>query len=95
MRSTKFIFDRVNQAAGTHYRTDLFSGKTFADSTTYHPVGGCPLGKATDLFGRVHGHERLYVMDGALIPGALVANPALTVAALAERNIEHILQRDF
>ena len=95
VRSTKFIFDRVNQAAGTHYRTDLFSGKTFADSTTYHPVGGCPLGKATDLFGRVHGHERLYVMDGALIPGALVANPALTVAALAERNIEHILQRDF
>jgi cholesterol oxidase len=95
VRSAKFIFDRVNQAAGTHYRSDLFSGKTFADSTTYHPVGGCPLGKATDLFGRVAGHERLYVMDGALIPGALVANPALTVAALAERNIEHILQRDF
>ena len=41
-----------------------------------------------------YGHERLYVMDGALIPGALVANPALTVAALAERNIENILQRD-
>lgn len=95
VRSARHVFDRVNQAAGTHYRTDLFSGKTFADSTTYHPVGGCPLGKATDLFGRVAGYERLYVMDGALIPGALVANPALTVAALAERNIEHILLRDF
>lgn len=95
VKSAKYIFDRVNKAAGTHYRTDLFSGKTFADSTTYHPVGGCPLGKATDLFGRVAGYERLYVMDGSLMPGALVANPALSVAAMAERNIEHILQRDF
>jgi cholesterol oxidase len=35
------------------------------------------------------------VMDGSLIPGALAANPALTVTALAERNMENILLRDF
>jgi cholesterol oxidase len=95
VKSAKFIFDRINKAAGTHYRDDLFSGKIFADTSTYHPVGGVPLGKATDLFGRVAGYDRLYVMDGSLIPGALVANPALTVASLAERNIEHIIQRNF
>lgn len=95
VESAKYIFDQVNSANGTSYRTDLFSGKLFSDAATYHPVGGCPLGRATDLFGRVHGYDRLYVMDGALIPGALAANPALTVAALAERNIEHILWRDF
>jgi cholesterol oxidase len=34
-------------------------------------------------------------MDGALIPGhAGCSNPALTIAALAERNIERILERD-
>lgn len=93
--SAKFVFDRVNAANGTTYRTDLFSGKLFSDAATYHPVGGCPLGRATDLFGRVRGYERLYVMDGALIPGALAANPALTVTALAERNIERILRTDF
>lgn len=95
VKSAKYVFDRINKAAGTHYRDDVFSGKAFADTSTYHPVGGIPLGKATDLYGRVAGYDKLYVMDGSLIPGALVANPALTVASLAERNIEQILQRDF
>lgn len=95
VQSAKHVFDRINKAAGTHYRDDLFGGKVFADTCTYHPVGGIPLGKATDLYGRVAGYDKLYVMDGSLIPGALVANPALTVAALAERNIEQIIQRGF
>jgi len=93
--STQHVFDRVNSANGTSYRNDLFSGKVFSDAATYHAVGGVPLGRATDLYGRVAGYDRLYVTDGALIPGALAANPALTVAALAERNIENVLLRDF
>jgi hypothetical protein len=36
----------------------------------------------------------LYVVDGSLIPLAIGANPALTVAALAERNVERILAED-
>ncbi|MEY4561917.1 MAG: hypothetical protein RLZZ618_1194 [Pseudomonadota bacterium] len=95
VNSAKFIFDKVNSANGTQYRNDLFSGKVFSDAATYHPVGGCPLGKATDLYGRVLGYDKLYIIDGSLIPGALAANPALTVAALAERNMENILSRDF
>ncbi|MPY22380.1 GMC oxidoreductase [Shewanella sp. YLB-07] len=64
--------------------------------TGAHPVGGMELDKATDLFGRVHGYDGLYVMDGALIPGNTGgANPSFTIAALAERNIEHIIQYDF
>jgi cholesterol oxidase len=93
--SAKFIFDKVNSANGTQYRTDMFSGKVMSDAATYHPVGGVPLGSATDLYGRVQGYDKLYVIDGSLIPGALAANPALTVAALAERNMENILLRDF
>jgi cholesterol oxidase len=93
--SAKHVFDKVNAANGTQYRTDLFSGKVMSDAATYHPVGGVPLGRATDLYGRVSGYDKLYVIDGSLIPGALAANPALTVAALAERNIENILLRDF
>jgi len=34
-------------------------------------------------------HEGLIVMDGAVIPAALGANPFATIAALAERSIEH------
>lgn len=59
---------------------------------TAHPLGGAVLNKATDGHGRVIGYRGLYVMDGAAIPGNTGAvNPALTISALAERNIAHII----
>ncbi|MGB6053053.1 MAG: GMC oxidoreductase [Rhodococcus sp. (in: high G+C Gram-positive bacteria)] len=59
---------------------------------TAHPLGGAVLGRATDAFGRVIGYDGLYVVDGALVPGSTGAvNPSLTIAALAERNIEEII----
>jgi cholesterol oxidase len=59
---------------------------------TAHPLGGAVIGLATDDYGRIEGHPGLYIMDGAAIPGSTGAvNPALTIAALAERNIERIL----
>lgn len=60
---------------------------------TAHPLGGAVLGRATDNYGRVHGHPGLYVMDGAAVPGSTgTVNPSLTIAALAERNIEAIVR---
>lgn len=59
--------------------------------STFHPLGGTVLGQATDPFGRVLGHPGLYVVDGALIPGATpTANPAWTIAAIAERCLDSI-----
>ncbi len=63
---------------------------------TYHPLGGMVMDKACDLNGRVHGYPKMYVMDGSALPGSCAtANPSLTIAALAERNIETILAEDF
>jgi cholesterol oxidase len=60
-----------------------------------HPLGGAVLGKACDLDGRVKRHPGLYVVDGALIEGHTgLANPAFTIAALAERCLDRILWRD-
>ncbi len=62
---------------------------------TAHPLGGVVLGRATDNIGMLKNYPGLYVCDGALVPGNTgCTNPALTIAALAERNIEQALQRD-
>jgi len=85
------VFDRVTQANGVTYRDDFFGGKTFA-AHTVHPMGGCVRGLATDGYGRVNGYDNLFVNDGSLLPGHLGCNPYMTITALAERNIEAILQ---
>ncbi len=82
---------RVGTAAGAIGSIDM----TAIDPTTFHPLGGAVIGKVCDDHGRVLGQRGLYVNDGALIPGSTAcANPSLTIAALAERNIDHIVRHD-
>lgn len=65
-----------------------------ARPSTYHPLGGAVMGEVCDDTGEVFGADNLFVMDGALIPGSAGAvNPALTIAALAERNVRRALRR--
>jgi cholesterol oxidase len=60
-----------------------------------HPLGGAVLGKACDFNGQVKGYPGLYVVDGALIEGSTgLANPSFTIAALAERCMDHILNQE-
>ncbi|MDH6198220.1 cholesterol oxidase [Mycobacterium frederiksbergense] len=87
----RLVFDRVTQANQVDYRDDIFSGKVFAPNTV-HPLGGCLRGEATDAFGRVKGYDNLHVNDASLLPGYLGCNPFMTITALAERNIEAIVQ---
>ncbi|MEU1312797.1 GMC oxidoreductase [Streptomyces cinnamoneus] len=96
VNAAKSLFDRINKANTTMYRYDLFGSKlkNFADDFCYHPLGGCVLGKATDLYGRVSGYKNLYVTDGSLIPGSIGVNPFVTITALAERNMERVIQQD-
>jgi cholesterol oxidase len=64
---------------------------------TVHPLGGCPMGddpqlSVADDLGRVHGYERLLIVDGSVIPTALGVNPSKTIAALAERSVSQLAQ---
>ena len=95
VQDLRALLDVINRRQGTVYRTDLFGGgKVVADDFTYHPLGGCLLGRATDGVGRVKGCPGLYVVDGSLIPGSVGVNPFVTITALAERNLARVIAED-
>jgi cholesterol oxidase len=63
---------------------------------TVHPLGGCPMGAGpdrgvVDSYGRVFGYPGLYVADGSVMPGPVGANPSLTIAALADRFADRLV----
>jgi cholesterol oxidase len=69
---------------------------TLKNLVTPHPLGGCNMGVTAadgvvDGYGKVFGYENLHVMDGAAIPQALGLNPSRTIAALAERSVETLV----
>jgi cholesterol oxidase len=97
------LFDRMGQAAGELAAAAGAKSSFFALDAgplgkfiTVHPLGGCPMSDdpargVTDHHGRVHGYDGLYVLDGSIVPTALGVNPSKTIAALAERGVEHLL----
>jgi cholesterol oxidase len=86
--AARHLAERLNKAAG---------GEIVSSSSrvTGHQLGGACMGKVCDVEGRVEGHRHLYVVDGALLPGSSTCtNPALTIAAIAERCLERIIATD-
>ena len=71
-----------------------------------HPLGGCCMGHSAadgvvDEYGRVFDRTQtgerpfyagLYVADASVIPTALGVNPSLTIAALALRSANQIIE---
>jgi choline dehydrogenase-like flavoprotein len=60
-----------------------------------HQAGTCRMGRdprtsVTDEWGRVHGHDGLFVIDGSLHVTNGGFNPALTIMALAYRSAEQV-----
>lgn len=56
---------------------------------TVHNQGGCgmsddPAHGVTDAFGKVHGCEGLYILDGSILCRSVGVNPSATIAALSE-----------
>lgn len=64
---------------------------------TVHPLASCRIGddpatSALDDQHQLRDHPGIFVTDGSSVPGALTVNPALTIAALAERAIPGIVR---
>jgi cholesterol oxidase len=80
---------------GARYQ-DNPAAEYFNQVITAHPLGGCPMGASRDTgvvneWGEVFGEPNLYVADGSVLPGPVGPNPALTIAALANRFADHIV----
>lgn len=64
---------------------------------TVHPLGGCPMGRdesegVVDSYGRVFGYPGLVIADGSIVPGPVGPNPSNTIAALAHRAAERLIE---
>lgn len=94
-QAMQHFISKMNDANGSQLDT-TFIPEGVSSKFTYHPLGGVVLDKASDNFGRVKGYKNLYAIDGCMLPGnCAMVNPSLTIAAIAERNMEEILKNDF
>lgn len=64
---------------------------------TVHPLASCRIGddpatSALDDRHELRNHPGIFVTDGSAVPGALTVNPAMTIAALAERAMPGIVR---
>jgi cholesterol oxidase len=64
---------------------------------TVHPLGGCamsadPARGVVDSRGNVYGHPGLHVADGSVMPGPVGPNPSLTIAAVADRFADAMIE---
>jgi cholesterol oxidase len=73
-------------------------GGPLSKFATVHPLGGCPMADdpahgVVDDAGAVHGYPGLHVLDGSIVPTSLGVNPSKTIAALAERGVDRLVER--
>ncbi len=63
-----------------------------------HPCGSLAMGRdaatsRTNRYGRIHGIDNLWVGDASVFPTSMAVNPSMTIAALALRQANPILQQ--
>ncbi len=101
--ASKRLFDDLERTAselGAATQSNMFYplGSGVASKfTTVHPLGGCPMADdpahgVVDPFGKVHGVDGLWVLDGSIVPTSLGVNPSKTIAALAERGVARLVE---
>lgn len=91
LRTADFMRDRAEEWLRASGAKTIWSGPNQPRlSGGQHQAGTCRMGtdprsSVTDSWGRVHGHENLYVIDGSLHVTNGGFNPVLTIMALAYR----------
>jgi len=98
VRTAEFMTKKAEQWLRASGATKIWSNAVDRHlSAEQHQAGTCRMGEdsktsVTNSFGRVHGHENLFVIDGSLHVTNGGFNPALTIFALAYRCAEAIVR---
>ncbi|HBJ38459.1 MAG TPA: hypothetical protein DDZ51_27640, partial [Planctomycetaceae bacterium] len=84
-----FIGDEILPSASRQSDDAIERAISRFSQTLYHPAGTCRLGtdaaSVVDPSGAVRGVERLYVIDGSIMPTITSVNPNATIMMLAHR----------
>jgi cholesterol oxidase len=94
-KSVRGSYEEFSRALGGKLLQDGLEWRKRA--VTAHPVGGAamsldPSDGVVDKWGQVHGHRGLWIADGSVMPGPVGANPSFTIAALADRTAEKLIE---
>ena len=96
-RTQERLFKDVTRTLGGRLVHQPFWTYAFKP-VSVHNLGGCvmadtPEQGVVNAHGEVFGYPGLFVLDGATLPAATGVNPSHTIAAVAERNIEHFIRK--
>lgn len=88
------VMRRIYEALGGEMYLDDY--RRHGTVNTSHPLGGARMSElpgdgVVDEHGEVWGNRNLFVVDGAIVPTSLCANPSLTIAAVAESIAERLV----
>jgi choline dehydrogenase-like flavoprotein len=96
VRTSKFMLGKARQWMEASGASKIWGAEPVARlSGGQHQAGTCRMGteantSVTDPWGRVWGHDNLFISDGSLHPTNGGFNPVLTIMAMAFRNGEHL-----
>ena len=98
VNANKIFIDGNHFPVITSKNLDLVSNLSLnhAEFSTVHLMGSCKMhGDSnrglTNSFGKVYGHDNLYINDASLFCSSIGVNPQGTVMMLAKRNINSFL----
>jgi cholesterol oxidase len=94
-RMTEYL-KQIAKALGGEYKDNPAYEFNFEQFMSAHPLGGVPMAATPEEgvigpTGEVFGYPGLYVADGSVMPGPVGVNPALTIAAMADRFADFLL----
>lgn len=94
-RDLQALMQRIAAGLGGRFRSNPLG--SLGRTITVHPLGGCVMGRSpeegvVDENGEAFGYPGLFVVDGSTMPGPVGANPALTIAATADRCARKIVR---